>query len=83
MLKENQALVITCASSMFCQPCQLTGRSCSNPVHISITLIASTKQRSHMQVSSSHHCERTNLSTVSVLAEGQINAECVLASLAN
>ena len=148
--ERKQALVITCASLMFCQPCQLRGRSCSNPVHIehqycrqahavttlrepfasqfsfsqrarsmksvclamskaenaglrqtpqtlcweelrqlmgqwfsnpvhiSITLIASTKQRSHMQVSSSHHCERTNLSTVSVLAKGQINAECVL-----
>ena len=57
---------------------QLMGQWFSNPVHISITLIASTKQRSHMQVSSSHHCERTNLSKVSVLAKGQINAECVL-----
>ena len=32
--ERKQALVITCASSMFCQPCQLMGRSCSNPVHI-------------------------------------------------
>ena len=35
-----------------------------------------------MQVSSSHHCERTNLSKVSVLAKGQINAEwCPFAML--
>ena len=72
-----------CPSSMSCKSCQLMGHWFSNPVHISITVIASTKQRSHMQVSSSDHCERANLSTVSVLAEGQINAECVLASLAN
>ena len=46
--------------------CQLKGQWSSNPVHISITLIASTKQRSHMQVSSSHHCERTILSKVAI-----------------
>ena len=32
--ERKQILVIICASSMFCQPCQLMGRSCSNPVHI-------------------------------------------------
>ena len=55
----------------------------SNPVHISITVIASTKQRSHMQVSSSDHCERTILSRVAIFAKGQINEECVLRNVAS
>ena len=31
---KNISTCITCASSISCQSCQLTGRSCSNPVHI-------------------------------------------------
>ena len=47
---------------------------------IQSTVITSTEQRAHMQVSSSDHChfERTILSTVSILAKGQINEECLL-----
>ena len=61
--------ILTCwknHSSMSFRSCQLKGQWFSNPVHISITLIASTKQRSHMQVSTSHHCERTILSKVAI-----------------
>ena len=72
-----------CPSSMSFQTCQLMGHWFSNPVHISITVTASTKQRSHMQVSSSDHCERTILSTGSIFAKGQINEECVLHNVAS
>ena len=72
-----------CPSSMSFQTCQLMGHWFSNPVHISITVTASTKQRSHMQVSSSDHRERTILSTGSIFAKGQINEECVLHNVAS
>ena len=45
---------------------------------IQFTSITSPKQRAHMQVSSSDHCERAILSTVPILAKGQINEECLL-----
>ena len=45
---------------------------------IQFTSITSTKHRAHMQVSSSDHCERTILSTVSIFAKGQIKEECLL-----
>ena len=34
-----------------------------------------------MQVSSSDHCERAILSTVSIVAKGQINEECLLCNV--
>ena len=43
---------------------------------IQFTSITSIKRRAHMQVSSSDHCERAILSTVSICAKGQINEEC-------
>ena len=43
--------------------------------------ITSTEQRVHMHVSSSDHCERTILSTVSIFAKGQINEECLLGNV--
>ena len=45
---------------------------------IQFTSITSTKHRAHMQVSSSDHCERAILSTVSIFAIGQIKEECLL-----
>ena len=51
---------------------------CGVRVAIQFISITSTEEREHMQVSSSHHCERAILSTVSILAKGQINEECLL-----
>ena len=48
---------------------------------IQFTSITSTKHRAHMQVSSSDHCERAILSTVSIFAKGQINEECLLCNV--
>ena len=48
---------------------------------IQFTSITSTKHRAHMQVSSSDHCERAILSTVSIVAKGQINEECLLCNV--
>ena len=45
---------------------------------IQFTSITSTNHRANMQVSSSDHCERAILSTVSIFAKGQINEECLL-----
>ena len=41
------------------------------------------EQSADMQVSSSDHCERTILSTVSIFAKGQINEECLLGNVKN
>ena len=49
---------------------------------IQFTSITSTKHRAHMQVSSSDHCERAILSTVSMFAKGrEINEECLLCNV--
>ena len=48
---------------------------------IQFTSITSTQQRAHMQVSSSDHCERRILFTVSIFAKGQINEECLLGNV--
>ena len=48
---------------------------------IQFTSITSTQQRAHMQVSSSGHCERTILFTVSIFAKGQINEWCLLGNV--
>ena len=47
---------------------------------IQFTSITSAKHRAHMQVSSDH-CERAILSTVSIVAKGQINEECLLCNV--
>ena len=44
---------------------------------IQSTVITSTEQRAHMQVSSSDHSERTIRFPVFILAKGQINEECL------
>ena len=49
---------------------------------IQFTSITSPKQRAHMQVSSSDHCDRAILSTVSIFSKGQqINEECLICNI--
>ena len=48
---------------------------------IQFTSITSTKHRANMQMSSSDHCQKAILSTVSIVAKGQINEECLLCNV--
>ena len=74
MLEEQQLALVQYLASL--------ANSMGIRAAIQFTSITSTKHRAHMQVSSSDHCERTILSTVSILvAKGQINEECLLCNV--
>ena len=71
MLEEQQLALVQYLASL--------ANSMGIRAAIQFTSITSPKHRAHMQVSSSDHCERPILSTVSIFAKGQqINEECLL-----
>ena len=74
MLEEQTLALNQCLASL--------ANSMGIRAEIQFTSITSPKQRAHMQVSSSDHCDRVILSTVSIFAKGQqINEECLICNI--